>query len=160
MTSTHIIDKRIVMTMENNHPALDYFTEGYSCSEAIAAAYAPTLGLDRQTAVRIATGFGGGMAQGKTCGAITAACMVLGLRESSGVAGDAYSRDKVYLLVQEFSQRFAKRCGGTRCRELLAINGIDINKPEQMKNLRQNGPCFEMVKAAARILDEVCEEEF
>ncbi|MCP4119662.1 MAG: C_GCAxxG_C_C family protein [Desulfobacteraceae bacterium] len=146
--------------MENNHPALEYFTKGYSCSEAIAAAYAPKLGLDLETAVKIATGFSGGMAQGKTCGAVTGAFMVLGLTAGSGAVGDACSRDRVYLLVQEFSQRFTERCGATRCSELLAMNGIDMNNPEQMKTLRQTGPCAEMVEAAARILDEVCEEEF
>ncbi len=146
--------------MENNHPALDYFTKGYSCSEAIAAAYAPKLGLDRQTAVKIATGFAGGMAQGKTCGAVTAAYMVLGLTAGSGGPGDAYSRDRVYMLVQEFSHRFTKRWGTTRCRDLLATNGIDINNPGQMKNLRQTGPCVEMVKEAVRILDDVCDGEF
>ena len=145
--------------MENNHPALDYFTRGYSCSEAVAAAYATKLGLDRETVVKIATGFSGGMAQGKTCGAVTGAFMVLGLTAGSGVIGDACSRDRVYLLVQEFTQRFTERCGATRCRDLLAINGIDMNTPGQMKTLRQTGPCAEMVRAAAGILDELCEEE-
>jgi hypothetical protein len=42
--------------------AVTCFKQGHSCSQAIVAAYGPTVGLDRETALKIASGFGGGMA--------------------------------------------------------------------------------------------------
>lgn len=57
---------------------------GYSCSEAVVAAYAPLFGMARETAARISAGFGGGMAQGKTCGAVTGAYMVISLKYGAG----------------------------------------------------------------------------
>ncbi len=41
--------------------AVAYFKEGFSCSQAILTAYGPTVGLDRETALKVASGFGGGM---------------------------------------------------------------------------------------------------
>jgi C_GCAxxG_C_C family probable redox protein len=72
-----------------------YFREGFSCSQAIVAAYAPSLGLDRDTALKIASGFGGGMGRlAETCGAITGAFMVLGLKYGSA-ASDREAKEAV-----------------------------------------------------------------
>jgi hypothetical protein len=35
--------------------AVAYFKQGFSCSQALMAAYAPSLGLDRDTALKIAS---------------------------------------------------------------------------------------------------------
>jgi hypothetical protein len=48
------------MTRSDEAKAL--FAQGFSCSQAIMAAFAPSLGLDRETAMKIASGFGGGSA--------------------------------------------------------------------------------------------------
>ena len=37
------------------------FAEGYNCAQAVLSAYATRLGLDGNTALKIASGFGGGM---------------------------------------------------------------------------------------------------
>ena len=57
------------------------FDEGFSCSQAVLSAFAPEHGLDRETALKVATAFGGGMGhRGDTCGAVTGAFMAIGLR--------------------------------------------------------------------------------
>ena len=42
--------------------AVDCLKEGFNCSQAVFSAFAPELGLDRETALRVAAAFGGGMA--------------------------------------------------------------------------------------------------
>lgn len=53
-----------------------------NCAQAILSTYCEAFGLERNLALRLAQGFGGGMAHmGKTCGAVTGAYMVLGLSQ-------------------------------------------------------------------------------
>ncbi len=139
--------------------AVSNLLEGYTCSEAILGAYASALGLPRETAVKISGGFGGGMAQGKTCGAVTGAYMVLGLKYASGKPGGGYSRDRTYQLVQEFAHRFRERRGTTECRELLRENGVDMTRSNLSEELRKSGLCVEMVRDAAEIIESIFLEE-
>ncbi len=51
------------------------FIDGYACSQAILIGYCDLFNLDHETALKLSTGFGGGMCMGKTCGAVTGAYM-------------------------------------------------------------------------------------
>ena len=67
--------------MSNVETALTCFKEGHSCAQAIVVVYGPKLGLDRESALKIASTFCGGLGMtGETCGAVTGALMVLGLK--------------------------------------------------------------------------------
>src|SRR5512133_1309190 len=56
------------------------FSAGFSCAEAIAAAFADRHGVPRDVALRAAGALGAGMSRtGQTCGAVTGAMLVLGL---------------------------------------------------------------------------------
>ena len=136
--------------------AVAYFKEGFSCSQAIVAAYGPSLGLDRDTALKIALGFGGGMGRlAETCGAVTGAFMVLGLKFGSATA-ERQAKEIVYARVREFAERFKARHGSLLCRDLL---GCDLNTPEglalaQEKKLSST-VCPPYVETAAKILEEM-----
>jgi C_GCAxxG_C_C family probable redox protein len=138
--------------------AVAYFKEGFSCSQAIVAAYGPTVGVDRDTALKIASGFGGGMGRlAETCGAVTGGFMVLGLKYGSA-ASDREAKEAVYTRVREFAERFKARHGSLLCRDLL---GCDLNTPEglalaQEKKLSST-VCPPYVETAARILEEMME---
>jgi C_GCAxxG_C_C family probable redox protein len=135
-----------------------YFREGFSCSQAIVAAYAPSLGLDRDTALKIASGFGGGMGRlAETCGAITGAFMVLGLKFGSA-ASDRKAKEIVYTRVRDFAERFKARHGSLLCRDLL---GCDLNTPEGLALAEEkklsSTVCPPYVETAAEILEEMME---
>ena len=67
--------------MSKAEVAVDCFEEGFNCSQAVVSAFAPELGLDRETALRVAAAFGGGMGRtGETCGAVSGALMVIGMQ--------------------------------------------------------------------------------
>jgi C_GCAxxG_C_C family probable redox protein len=137
--------------------ALSTFDEGYSCSQSILSSFAPALGLDRDMALRVATAFGGGMGhRGDTCGAVTGAFMVIGLRHGRVKAEDREIRDRAYALVNRFVEEFEARHGSIVCRELL---GFDLSTPEgeQLAEERwpDDMPCREVVRDAASILKEL-----
>ncbi len=46
----------------------ELFSQGYNCSQSVIAAWADEIGLDRQTALLVSSGFGGGMGRLSACG--------------------------------------------------------------------------------------------
>ena len=146
--------------MEPKNPACARFEEGFSCSQAVFSAYAEHLGLDRETALKISGGFGGGMGRmAQTCGAVTGAFMAIGLKYGAVETDDQEAKDKTYALIREFSDRFKSRHGSITCQELL---GCDISKPENMEMAREQGlfkaTCPDLVRDAAEILEEILAE--
>ncbi len=141
--------------MNRKESAVAAFKQGYSCSQAVLSAYAETLGLDRNTALRVAAGFGGGMGRlAETCGAVTGAIMVLGLRYGSTLADDKPAKEKTYQSVRDFISRFKACHGSVTCRELL---GCDISTAEGFRQAMDQRLtttfCPKLVESAAEILE-------
>ena len=137
--------------------ALKNGARGCSCSEAVLAAYSESLGLERNMAIKISSGFGGGMGlRGDTCGAVTAAFMVLGLMFGTSDLTDGYTRQKTYMLVDDFAERFIKREGSLTCRHL--CEGHDMSTAEGAKALRASGRPQQIIQASTEILEEIIRE--
>jgi C_GCAxxG_C_C family probable redox protein len=136
--------------------ATQLFRDGRACSQAVLDVYGGPLGLPRQQAMQIAAGFAGGMRQGDTCGAVTGAYMVLGLRHGSTDCDIPAGRVEVYARVLDFTARFRKRNGALACRDLL---GCDISTAEGMKRAQEQSlfktTCVKMVEDACEILEEM-----
>jgi len=87
--------------------AVNMFQEGSNCSQAVISVYAEESGLSRNIALKIAQGFGGGLGRmSQTCGAVTGAFMVLGLKYGNDDIHNKEAKERVYRLVREFSRRF------------------------------------------------------
>lgn len=143
--------------MDRAKKAVMCFKEGFSCSQAILSTYSPELGIDRKTALKVSGSFGGGMAQmAETCGAVTGAFMVIGLKHGKTEAKDDKAKERTYGLVKEFCAKFKARNKSIVCRELL---GCDISTSEGMKyakdNKLPNTICPKYVKDAAEIIEEI-----
>ncbi len=137
--------------------ATSYFADGFSCSQAILSAFGTDFGLDRNLALKMATGFGGGMGRsGRTCGAVTGAIMVLGLKYGRSEIDDVDSKDKTYKLVREYIDKFTRINGSIACNKLL---DCDINTAEGMEKAYNNNLfktiCPGFVKSSAEILEEI-----
>ena len=65
--------------MSEAERAAELFHIGCACSQAVFGAFAPGLGVDEETAVRLSAGFAAGMRTADTCGAVTGAYMALGM---------------------------------------------------------------------------------
>ena len=143
--------------MKSAKAAVEIFESGFSCSQAVFAAFSEALGLERTMALKISQPFGGGIAgTGSTCGALTGALLVIGLRHGRCRPEDLASKEKTYELVREFIKRFEERHGSTICRELI---GVDLSTPEGHQEARRRGlfaeRCSLFVSSAAEILETI-----
>ena len=133
------------------------FQEGFNCSQSVFCAYAVEMGVDRETALKVAQAFGGGMGlMGETCGAVTGAFMVIGLKYGRTSIDDDEAKRKTYALVKDFVEKFKARNGTIMCRELL---GCDIGTPRGKKYAEEKALtttiCPGFVKDAAEILEVI-----
>lgn len=146
--------------MSNKEKAKAYFSDGFNCSQSVLAVFASRYNLDLELALRIATGFGGGIgSQGETCGVVSGAVMVIGLEHGKTKADDKTAKAKTYKLVQEFSRRFSHQLGSTRCKELL---GCDLSTEEGYKTAKEKGlfksVCPVLIEQGIDILEEILKE--
>jgi C_GCAxxG_C_C family probable redox protein len=143
--------------MSDVERAVGAFEGGFNCCQSVLATYGPRFGLKRELALKIASGFGGGIGHlGETCGAVTGALMVIGLKHGGTEAGDEKSSEKTYGLISQFLERFKARHGSISCRELL---GYDISTPEGRQAIEEKGlfdnPCPNYIRDSAEILEEI-----
>ena len=142
--------------MGNVENAAATFKEGFSCSQAVLGAYCERFGLDKELACKLSTGFGGGMHLDQTCGAVTGAFMVLGLKYGRTRADDLEAKMKTAKMVAEFAKKFRARHGSIGCSELLGCNISTLEGFEEAKGkdlFKQLCPKY--VISAAEILDEM-----
>ncbi len=143
--------------MDRTDNAVSTFIGGFSCSQAVLSAFSEELALDRTTALKISTAFGAGMSGlALTCGAVTGALMVIGLKNGKTRAGDNAAKEKTYENGREFVRRFTERHKSIVCRELL---GTDISTPKGKKRVSEQGLfstlCPYLVADAVEILEEI-----
>ena len=127
------------------------------CSQAVLSAYAPKLGMDQQTALKVSAAFGAGMGRlGEVCGAVTGAFMVIGLKFGRIDVKDVKAHEDATRLVREFAQQFGLINGSIICRDLL---GLDLGTREGQKafvdrKLRET-MCAKYVRDAAEIVEQL-----
>jgi C_GCAxxG_C_C family probable redox protein len=146
--------------MQRETEAVSLHGKGCNCAQAVLTVFSADLGLDQETAMRVATGFGGGMGKsGNTCGVVTGACMVLGLSRGMRRAEDAAAKESTYALVREFSRQFREKHATLVCRELL---GVDIGTAEGLQAARERGlftsRCNDLIRDAVVILENILEK--
>jgi len=136
--------------------AVDTFRRGINCTQAVLSAYGSRHGLDRESALRLGGAFGSGMNMGETCGAVTGALMVVGLRHARVAGAGFLSRDRTEHETLAFIERFKERNGTVSCKELL---GCDLGTPEGRAVARRDRSfktrCPKFVRDAAEILEEM-----
>lgn len=141
--------------------AKNLFLEGYNCSQSVLGAFADDLGLDRETAMRLASSFGGGMGRlREVCGAVSGMFMVAGLKYGYSDPHDKDAKAKHYKRIQDLAAEFRGENGSIVCRELLGLpGGPDHPVPaERTPDYYKKRPCAELVKCAAEIMKNYMEE--
>jgi C_GCAxxG_C_C family probable redox protein len=136
--------------------AVNCFSRSFNCSQAVFSAFAPQLGMDEKTALKLASPFGGGIARrGEVCGAVTGALLTLGLARGADTPA---GKEEIYRLSQEFMRRFEEKHATLLCRDLI---GCDINTPagSQMAAERRVFVtiCPALVREAAEIVQSLLE---
>ena len=139
------------------------FKEGYNCSQAMVAAFSDLMEMDKKTALRLASSFGGGMGRMReVCGTVTGMFMVIGLAMGNDNSKDNTTKKNVYKSVQELAAKFKEDNGSIICRELLGFqkNNKESYVPSERTNeYYKKRPCPELCKYAADILEEYLKKE-
>jgi len=133
------------------------FLKRFTCSASVFSAFSGELGLDPDTAKKIACGFGGGLSKtGNLCGAVSGAIMVIGLKYGKCEEGDDAATEKTRALTRQFIAEFTKKNGSINCTELL---GYNLSNPEEYAQARDEEifvtKCPLMVRDAADILEKI-----
>jgi C_GCAxxG_C_C family probable redox protein len=145
------------MAPTRGEDAADLFREGWSCSQAVCRAFAKDFGIDEKTALRLSCALGGGMSHmGNTCGAVSGALMVIGMKYGRTELDDLASKEKTYELGQQFIHEFRRRNHSLNCTDLI---GYDLSDPKQLADAREkkvfHARCSKFVCDAGDILEEI-----
>ena len=142
--------------MNKIEKATSTFKEGFACSQAVFSTFAKELGADENTVLKLSDAFGGGMRMALTCGAVTGASMVIGLKYGRTSADDWEAKQKMTSLVREFVKKFEERNESIVCKDLL---GCDISTDEGLKYAKESNLigtiCPKLVADAVEILEEI-----
>ncbi len=135
--------------------AVEKFLSGYNCAQSILYAFGPDLGLEGETALKVATGLGGGMGgRGEVCGAVTGGILALGLKYGRGERAEKSVAQQAYQKTGELMAAFERVQGSCMCRTLLG--GCDLRTPEGMQRFREQDlhhrVCVPCVRTVGEIL--------
>ena len=113
--------------------------------------------LSEETALKIASGLGAGMARKEeVCGAVTGGILVLGMRHGRGSKDDRSAQERTYAKTQELMDRFSEKHGSVICRKLL--NGCELTTEEGQKYFKDNDLlnklCVPCVQSIVMILED------
>lgn len=136
------METRIQQTIERHD-------KGYNCAQAVACTYCDLVGIDEETMFRITEGMGLGMGNMEgTCGAVSGACALAGMKNSTGNLETPNSKAKTYQLSKAILNGFKEQNGSVICKDL---KGVATGKP-----LRS---CPDCIKDAAALAEKILFEK-
>lgn len=131
--------------MTKKELAIALHDKKYNCAQAVACSFADEIGVDKEILFKACEGFGLGMGCTKgTCGAISGAVMLAGLKNSDGRLDSPATKAATYELSKKILEAFEEKNNGTLCCEL---KGLKTGTP-----LRSCPGCIE---DAVEIVQEV-----
>jgi C_GCAxxG_C_C family probable redox protein len=138
--------------------ATEKFLSGYNCAQSVLWSFSPALRFDPESALKIACGFGAGMARRQDiCGAVTGGLMVLGLKFGRGERQDRTATDETYAKTQDLMCRFEARHGSCNCRQLL--DGCDLTTEDGLRRFKEkdmlNHTCKACIQTVVGILEDM-----
>ena len=143
---------------DRSEEAKENFLAGMNCAQAVLCAFADRCGLDRDTALKLASGFGAGLArQREVCGAVSGMCMAADLIRGPGEGTDKAAKDEHYAFIRGLCDAFRAETGSIICRELLGLDPRQNDPPvseARTPAYYKKRPCADFVALAAKILSE------
>jgi C_GCAxxG_C_C family probable redox protein len=134
------------------------FQGGYNCAQSVLYAFCEELNINKETALKLACGFGAGMGRKEeVCGAVTGGIIAIGAKYGKYEQSDKTSKDITYKKTRELMDNFKRIQGTYICKNLL--NGIDLTKDEGQKEFNEkdfhNKVCIPCVQSAVEILEKI-----
>lgn len=137
--------------------AVALFKEGYNCAQSVFGTYADLFGMDKETALKLASPMGAGIGRMReVCGTVSAMALLSGLKDGNVDPKDREAKTKTYEIVRNMSDEFAGENGSIICRELLGIlsrekSAMPAERTEEYYKVR---PCVKLVRSAAQIVEK------
>ena len=126
---------------------LELQKQGYNCAQAVSCAYCDLVDVDERTALRATEAFGAGMGgRETTCGAISGAVFLAGMKSADGIVGAPKSKLTTYKLSKTIVDAFLQKNGTIICKELKEKD------PETGKPRRDCAGCIMDAAAIAEIV--------
>ena len=139
---------------ERAQKAINFFEQGYNCSQSVLMAYADLYGIDQEMATKFASSFGGGMGRlREVCGAVSGMFMVLGFHYPATDVTDKQAKTTNYQAVQRTAAEFKQEMGSYICADLLKMKRQPEDATPSERNARYYAlrPCSRCVAIAAEI---------
>ena len=111
---------------------------GFNCAQSVLCACGEYTGLDRETALAISAGFGGGIRSGEICGAISGAVMAIGVSQPGNPA-EPEVKARTAAQTKQLVKAFREKYGCVRCLELK----------------KAGKSCAELIENAARLAEKI-----
>ena len=128
--------------------ALENHKKGYNCSQSVACAFCDLVGVDEDMMFRMMEAYGLGMGNMEgTCGALSGALAVLGMKNSTGCQQIGSKKD-TYAKAKVMMEKFAEMNTSVLCKDLKGMSG----KPKVRT-------CDGCIEDAARLVVEYLETQ-
>ena len=130
------------------------FRSGFNCSQAVLSSLSEDIGIDKELALKIASGFGAGMGRlQNTCGAVAGAFMVISYLNGQYRIDDKESSEKTYQLIRNFAKDFEEINGSINC---LSLMDCDLQTENGIKTAIENNyfetKCVKYVEDAVKLI--------
>jgi C_GCAxxG_C_C family probable redox protein len=134
---------------------LDSFASGHNCCQSLLAAYGEFYGLGRETALKLGSGMGGGLGHaGEVCGFVSAACLLLGLKNG----GDTpEAKAKVNPLCLELCDAIVAKYGSVNCKDIIKR---DIRTIEATIKAKEEGAFAQICTPCGQFIAELLENKY
>ncbi len=147
---------------ERIEKSVEFFKEGFNCSQSVVAAFADKYGFTKEQALKISASFGGGIGRMReTCGAACGMFILAGLETGSTVGSHKDGKKNNYEFVQQLAEEFKRRNGALKCSDLLKLSAGTpiVSTPEaRTEQYYKKRPCVQIVEEAAKIWVESMEK--
>lgn len=123
--------------------------KGFNCAQSVALPFCEELGVDPSVISRAAEGFGGGMGGFElTCGALSGAVMVAGLKFADGDLEAPRSKRQTYSVADQIGKEFTAQCGSNLCPIIKGLKGGPVLKS-----------CNDCIALGVKLAEEVINNE-
>ena len=143
--------------MSKAEQARTFFLNGANCAQSVLCAFETECGLDHETALRLASGFGGGMARMReVCGAVSGMFMAADLIFGPADPADKAAKDAHYAVLQQLADAFRQETSSILCGVLLGLKPEQGREPlseARTQSYYKKRPCAELCALAAGILE-------
>ena len=131
--------------MTKKDKAIELHNKKYNCAQAVACSFCGEIEVSERLLFKATEAFGRGMGDmQETCGALSGAVMLAGLKCSDGNTADPNSKAATYKVSKAMVESFADKTGGTVCKEL---KGIGTGKVLCS--------CPDCIKAGVEVVEEI-----